>query len=107
MSISQPDVARVDADGDVRDSVVRVLAPVGINILTFASDREFLAALEDQSFQCLLLDVPPPTGAAPGVHRVLLERKTALPVVALVRHADAASAVEAMKTGAVDVIEKP
>src|SRR5205085_3977044 len=73
----------------------------------FASDREFLAALEDQSFQCLLLDVPPPTGAAPGVHRVLLERKTALPVVALVRHADVASAVEAMKTGAVDVIEKP
>jgi two-component system, LuxR family, response regulator FixJ len=107
MSIAQPDIALLAADGVVSQSIPRVLAPEGINVVAFANDRELLTALEDQHFECLLLDLQQTGTGRAILQRVLVERKVAMPVIALAGHADVTTAVQAMKAGALDVIEMP
>lgn len=106
MSIAQPDIALVGAEGDASVTIPRALAGAGVNVVSFANDREFLAALDDARFECLLLDAQRPA-AGPALQRMLVERKVAMPVIVLGAPADVATAVQAMKDGAVDVIEMP
>ncbi len=107
MSIAQPDIALVGAEGGATAAIPRVLGDAGINVVSFANERAFLAALEDQPFQCLLLDLQHPAAAATALQRTLVERKVAMPVVVLGGHADVTTAVQAMKAGAVNVVEAP
>jgi two-component system response regulator FixJ len=107
MSIAQPDIALVGADGDIGASIPRVLESAGINVVSFPTEREFLAALDEQRFRCVLLDAQRPAIGGPALQRTLVERKVAMPVIVLGGHADVTTAVEAMKAGAVDVIEMP
>ena len=107
MSIAQPDIALVGADGDLSANIPRILAGAGINVVAFATDREFLSALDDQRFTCLLIDVQRPASGGPALQRTLVERRVAMPVIVLGGLADVTTAVKAMKAGAVDVIEMP
>jgi FixJ family two-component response regulator len=70
---------------------------------------EFLSAHAASQFDsgCVVLDVRMPGMGGPELHRAMLERKIALPVVFLTGYGDVPTSVDAMKMGAVDFLEKP
>lgn len=81
----------------------------GLDVRSFGSADEFLSAHAASHFDsgCVVLDVRMPGMGGPELHRAMLERKIALPVVFLTGYGDVPTSVDAMKMGAVDFLEKP
>ena len=97
----------VDDDEAIRRSVRRLLEQVDLPIETFASVDEFLAVYSPARPGCLVLDV-----RMPGMSGIDLQQKLAddgidLPVIIVTGHADVPMAVDAMRRGAIDFLEKP
>jgi len=103
----EPTVFIVDNDPAVRDSLHWLITSVDLPVKTFASAREFLDALEPNPVGCLLLDVRMPDMSGLELMREFSERFTDLPVIVITGHGDVEMAVEAMKLGAFDFIQKP
>ena len=98
----------VDDDDAVRDSLEVLLDHKGFAVRAFASSKAFvdhLDGFEDRA--CLLLDIRMPGMDGLEVLSNLAKRHLQVAVVMITGHADVATAVRAMKTGAVDFIEKP
>ena len=97
----------VDDDAAVRDSIAELVESVGLEAEVYASAPEFLDAFDLERPGCLVLDVR----MAEMSGLVLQERLNALgagiPVIVLTAHGDVPMAVEAMKAGAVDFLQKP
>lgn len=97
----------VDDDEAVRRSASMMLRTSGYIVKTYASGVELLAGAGDLAPGCILLDVRMPEMDGLEVQRALKERGVLLPVVVITGHGDVNLAVQAMKAGAVDFIEKP
>ena len=98
----------VDDDEAIRRSASFMLRTSGYVVKTYASGVEFLGVDKDElAAGCILLDVRMPGMDGIEVQRALKERGTLLPVVVMTGHGDVSVAVQAMKAGAVDFIEKP
>ncbi len=100
-------VAVVDDDDAVRLSTARLLERAGLRVQTFASGDAFLEARLPDQMGCILLDMRMPGRNGLDVLRVLSERDSAPAVLVLTGHGDIPLAVEAMKLGAIDFLEKP
>jgi two-component system response regulator FixJ len=100
-------VAIVDDDEMVRFSVVRLVEGAGHRALGFATGDEFLAAQLPEDLDCVLLDLQMPGRSGLEVLEVLRGRGDAPAVLVVTGHGNIALAVEAIKRGAVDFIEKP
>ena len=74
---------------------------------TYESAAAFLAALPTISSGCIVTDVRMPEMSGIDLLRRLKELGVALPVIVITGHGDVPLAVEAMKVGAVDFLEKP
>jgi two-component system, LuxR family, response regulator FixJ len=98
----------VDDDPGLRRSLRFLLDSVGWAVQLHASAEEFLdvAAVPVQPC-CLLLDIRMPSMSGLELQQVLRERGIALPILFMTGHADVSMAVQAMKSGAIDFIEKP
>ncbi len=97
----------VDDDEAMRSSLRWLVESVGLTVATFSSAREFLDQYQPNQPGCLLLDV-----RMPGMSGIeLLEKLTAqpdcLPIIILTGHGDVPMAVRAIKTGALDFLQKP
>ncbi|NVN87992.1 MAG: response regulator transcription factor FixJ [Rhodopseudomonas sp.] len=97
----------IDDDPAMRDSLDFLLDSSGFNVKVFESALAFLDALSAAESGCILSDV-----RMPGIDGIdLLKRLKALgsrlPVLIMTGHGDVPLAVEAMKLGAIDFIEKP
>ncbi len=97
----------IDDDADVRQSLAFLLSTVGLAVRVHESASAFLEILPEIQEGCIVTDV-----RMPGVDGIELQRRLAgagvkLPVIVMTGHGDIALAVEAMKAGAVDFIEKP
>ncbi len=103
----KPTVFLVDDDRDIRDSLRWLLESVGLRLQAFASAQEFLDAYVPESPGCLLLDVRMPGMSGLELQEKLLESGFDIPTIILTGHADVPMAVRAMKSGALDFIEKP
>jgi two-component system response regulator FixJ len=102
-----PTVFVVDDDRDMRDSLVTLIQALGYPVRAFASAAEFDAAHRPELSGCLVLDIRMPGESGLALYeRLLLEGRT-LPVIFITAHADVSTAVAAMKTGAIDFLEKP
>ena len=101
-----PDVHVVDDDEAVRRSLAYLLRTAGHVVYTWASGEAFLAGMTAGP-ACVLLDVRMPGIDGPEVQRELAARGLALPVIVMTGHGDIATAVQAMKAGAIDFLEKP
>ena len=98
----------VDDDDAVRDSLCLLLRLHGYVPRPHASGDAFLAAIGDApSSAIVLLDLRMPGTGGAGVQAALAERNVRWPVIMLTAHGDAASARNALKSGACDFIEKP
>jgi two-component system response regulator FixJ len=97
----------VDDDEAIRRSASFMLRTSGYLVKTYASGVEFLGVAKDATPGCVLLDVRMPEVDGLEVQAALKERGILLPVVVMTGHGDINTAVEAMKLGAVDFIEKP
>jgi FixJ family two-component response regulator len=103
-----PLVIVVDDDASLRKALVFLLESVGWRVAAYDSAEVFLAALDELAQPgCLILDVRMPLMSGLELQRTLNERKIQLPVIFLSGHADVTIAVQAMKFGASDFIEKP
>lgn len=97
----------VDDDEGVRRSAGFMLKTSGFRVCAYASGVELLRAARDLDSGCILLDVRMPEMDGLEVQRLLHERGVSLPVIVMTGHGDVTVAVQAMKNGAVDFIEKP
>ncbi len=96
----------VDDDEAVRDSLALSLATAGFRCETFASGAELLGAVVGR-IGCVLADVRMPGMDGLELQRQLNTRGIGLPVIFMTGFGEVALAVQAMKAGAVDFVEKP
>ena len=96
----------VDDDPSVREALCELLALFKINVVSFASAREFLAYSRSDTLACLLLDLELPDLNGLELQE-RLGRETAPPIVFISAHADIPSTVRAMKAGAIEFLTKP
>jgi two-component system response regulator FixJ len=97
----------VEDDEAVRDSLALLLKSEGWNVRTFNSGSEFLESWDEGMVGCIVLDIRMPGMDGMAVQKALNERRSLLPIIFVTGHGDVPLAVEAMRHGAVDFIEKP
>jgi two-component system, LuxR family, response regulator FixJ len=97
----------VDDDEAIRRSAGFMLRTSGYEVKAYPSGVDFLKEIKDAGPGCVLLDVRMPGLDGLEVQRELRSRGIALPVIVMTGHGDVTVAVQAMKAGAVDFIEKP
>lgn len=97
----------VDDDEAIRRSAGFMLKTSGYAVKSYGSGVEFLKESKDIEPGCVLIDVRMPGMDGLEVQQTLRERGSTLPVIVMTGHGDITVAVQAMKAGAVDFIEKP
>jgi two-component system response regulator FixJ len=97
----------VDDDEAVRQSLAFLLSTAGIPVRVYESATSFLAALSTLQPGCLITDVRMPDMTGIELLQQLRDKDVKLPIIVITGHGDIPLAVEAMKCGALDFIEKP
>ena len=98
----------IDDDHAVRDSLLALLRADGVRARGFAGGADFFAALPQDAAACVITDVGMPGMDGGELVRRLIElRGNAWPIIVITGHAAVAMAVQMMKSGIVDFIEKP
>lgn len=105
--ISNPVVHIVDDDEAVRQSLAFMLSSAGLAVRLYGSAKAFLDGLDPTQCGCLITDVRMPEITGIELLHRLKERAPCLPAIVITGHGDVPLAVEAMKAGAIDFIEKP
>ena len=107
MSKTEPTVFVVDDDEAIRKALRLLMKSVGLEVETYASAREYLEAYDPDRAGCLVLDIRMSGMSGIDLHREMLARHAITPVIFITGHGDVSMAVQAMKDGAVDFIQKP
>jgi two-component system response regulator FixJ len=109
MSTMQPEpvIYVIDDDEAVRHSLEFLLKTAGMTVRGFDSATAFLAVLPEISSGCIVTDVRMPDITGIDLLRKVKELGIDIPVIVITGHGDISLAVEAMKIGAVDFLEKP
>jgi len=102
-----PFVYVVDDDPAIRRSLERLLDAVGFRVASYATPTAFLGVAADLAIGCVLLDLRMPEMDGFEVQARLLQLNPDLPVIMITALGDVKTAVKAMKSGAIDFIEKP
>lgn len=104
---NEPTVFIVDDDAAVLDSLSFLMRSVGLRAETFSSARSFLDTYDPERPGCLVLDVRMPEMSGLELQQKLLAMGSTLPILFLTAHGDVPMAVQAVKAGALDFIQKP
>jgi len=97
----------VDDDESARESLAFLLESADLHVETYASAPAFLAALPDARPGCVITDVRMPEMSGQELVARLAAINARMPVIMITGHGDIPMAVEAMRSGVVDFIEKP
>jgi two-component system response regulator FixJ len=97
----------VDDDKAVRQSLAFLLGSAGLTVRLYDSASAFLAGLSAVKSGCLVTDMRMPDMTGIELLQQLRAKACRLPAIVITGHGDVPLAVEAMKAGAVDFIEKP
>jgi two-component system response regulator FixJ len=104
---ANPLVIVVDDNAVLRDAVCVLLSTAGLDNIQYASAEEFLAAYQPSQPGCLILDVRMPGLSGLELQQELNLRGAVIPVIFMTAHGDVSMAVEAMRHGAFDFLQKP
>ncbi|MBR0697859.1 response regulator FixJ [Bradyrhizobium lablabi] len=97
----------IDDDPAMRDSLAFLLDVNGFAVATYETATEFLNHVASCPVDCIVSDIRMPGMSGLELVRKLKADGVACPIILITGHGDVALAVEAMKAGAVDFIEKP
>jgi len=97
----------IDDDEALRDSLTFLLRTARLDVQSYPSATAFLEALPEANLSCVITDVRMPGMSGIDLLRRLRERKISVPVIVITGHGDIPLAVEAMRIGAIDFLEKP
>jgi two-component system, LuxR family, response regulator FixJ len=97
----------VDDDASVRDSLSLLLSLKGLRTQVFASAEQFLATYRREWRGCLLTDLRMPGMSGLELQSTLAKQGFELPIIVLTAHGDIATTRAALKSGALDFLEKP
>ncbi|HSO06576.1 MAG TPA: response regulator, partial [Pelomicrobium sp.] len=97
----------VDDDPAVRDAIVEVLKAASLRVEAFADAESFLAACQPNCAGCLVLDNTLPGMSGAELQAAMLARSVRIPVIFITGNADVPTAVQVLKSGAFDFLEKP
>ncbi len=97
----------VDDDDGMRRALALLMSTVGYQALAFARPTDFLAKYDANQPGCLVLDVRMPEMSGLEVQQHLNRKGSMLPVILITGHGDIPMAVQAMKDGAFDFLQKP
>jgi FixJ family two-component response regulator len=97
----------VDDDRPMRESLVGLIKAMELSARGFGSAGEFHRFYQHSMPGCLVLDVRMPVQSGLELYETLIREGKRLPVIFITAHADVSTAVAAMKTGAVEFLEKP
>lgn len=97
----------VDDDPAVRDAIRCLVESVGLKAETFSSAAEFLNAYRPNMVGCLVLDVRMAGMSGLALQEELVRSGSRLPIIIITGHGDIPMAVQAVKRGALDFLEKP
>ncbi|MEO1303811.1 MAG: response regulator [Pseudomonadota bacterium] len=97
----------VDDDEAIRHSASFMLRHAGFRVKTYPDGLSFLEQVSSTQDGCILLDVRMPGMDGLAVQSALNQRGINMPVIILTGHGDVPVAVEAMKGGAIEFLEKP
>ena len=97
----------VDDDDAVRDALSMLFRTAGLRVETFPSAVAFLQCKKLEPVACLVLDIRMPGLTGLALQEALSERRLRIPIIFITGHGDIPMAVEAVKKGAYDFIEKP
>lgn len=103
----EPTVFVVDDDQAMRNSLKWLIESVGMRVETYGSADDFMRHYYPGRAGCLLLDVRMPGMSGLDLQDHLARESIRIPVIIITGHGDVPMAVRAMKSGAVDFIEKP
>lgn len=97
----------LDDDEGMRRALTTLLATVGHKVTPFAIPSEFLAKHDPKQHGCVVLDIRMPEMSGLEVQQRLNKEGSMLPVIFITGHGDVPMAVQAMKEGAFDFLQKP
>jgi two-component system response regulator FixJ len=97
----------IDDDEAVRDSLNFLLDSSGFGVTLFDNAQSFLDALPHLAFGCVVSDIRMPGLDGIELLKVMKAQHSSFPILIMTGHGDVPLAVEAMKLGAVDFLEKP
>src|SRR5215469_1170336 len=97
----------VDDDASVRESLRGLIRSIGLEVQTFTSAKEFLAARRVDGPSCLVLDITLPDLNGLELQRQMGEIGLEIPIIFVTGHGDIPTSVRAMKNGAVEFLTKP
>ena len=103
----KPTVYIVDDDDGMRRALSALMSTVGYNAVAFERPDEFLRKLDSNQHGCVVLDVRMPGMSGLEVQQQLNRNGSMLPVILMTGHGDIPMAVQAMKDGAFDFLQKP
>ena len=107
MLVAEPTVHIVDDDQAAREGIEELMHSVGLATRAYASAEEFLGESPDLSRACLLLDVRMPGMSGLKLQEELNRQDRQVPILFLTGHGDIPMAVDALRKGAFDFIQKP
>jgi two-component system response regulator FixJ len=102
-----PTVYVIDDDDAARDSLAFLLRSAKLDVRTYGSAKDFLAVLPGIKSGCVITDVRMPDVSGIDLLRKARELDVRVPIIVITGHGDVPLAVEAMRIGAVDFLEKP
>jgi FixJ family two-component response regulator len=106
-AVAGPIVYVIDDDDGMRRALSLLLGTVGYETLAFANASEFLAQFDPAPHSCLVLDIRMPGMSGLELQQHLNRTGSMLPVIFITGHGDVPMAVQAMKEGAFEFIQKP
>jgi two-component system response regulator FixJ len=107
MTQSEPTVFVVDDDPYVLKGLRLLMKSVKLNVETYLSAQEFLDGYDPAKPGCLLLDLRMPGISGLELQEILQTRNIPIPLIIITGYSEVQAAVQAMKRGAVDFLEKP
>ena len=105
--MNRPTVFVVDDDDDFRESLVNLLTALGYRTASYDSAEAFRCAYHPSQPGCLVLDIRMPGQNGLDLYADMVQAGQRIPVLFITAHANVSTAVAAMKTGAVEFLEKP
>ena len=107
MTQSEPTVFIVDDDPSVLEGLRVLMKSVKLNVETYSSAQEFLDSYNPDRPGCLLIDMRMPGISGLELQEILHSRNILIPTIIITGYGEVMDAVQAMKKGAIDFIEKP